>query len=378
MKLLYIHERPIDFGTADIVQVLSMCNAFSKIGIDVYLIVPERSDKNVNIAKFVKREFGLDLLFKIFEEGIPPEDRIRKYLISSYIDRIVSQITPDICYVRSPRLLKNCLNKGLPTIYENHNYILHQGSSLLNFYYKYWIKKKSKDSKFLKLVTINIKLESYWRSIGIHREKIVSYHDGFIKSNYEKSISIHQARDKLGIEKGKKIVVYTGNLLYGIEMYFILLAKKFKNVVFYIVGGTDAKVKKIQDIINKESISNIVLTGSVPHKNVPLYQFSGDVLLAVWPNKVPHIDSISPLKLFEYMASGRVIVAHEYSTIKEVIKHEQNALLASPKSVEDLMMKLREALQLDYPNLLSKNARKEAFENYTWEKRAQYIISSLN
>jgi glycosyltransferase involved in cell wall biosynthesis len=63
------------------------------------------------------------------------------------------------------------------------------------------------------------------------------------------------------------------------------------------------------------------------------------VLLALWSKKVPTINYCSPLKIFEYMASGRIMVAHGFPTIKEVIKHNKNGLLARPDDFNDLVEK---------------------------------------
>jgi len=45
------------------------------------------------------------------------------------------------------------------------------------------------------------------------------------------------------------------------------------------------------------------------------------------------LNSTSPLKLFEYMASGRPIVSTDIPTISKILKHEYNAMLAKPNNM---------------------------------------------
>lgn len=66
-------------------------------------------------------------------------------------------------------------------------------------------------------------------------------------------------------------------------------------------------------------------TGLAPREAVPGLVASFDI--ALQPASVPYA---SPLKVFEYMAAGRAIVAPDQPNIREVLEHERTALLFDP------------------------------------------------
>jgi glycosyltransferase involved in cell wall biosynthesis len=78
------------------------------------------------------------------------------------------------------------------------------------------------------------------------------------------------------------------------------------------------------------------------------------------------------------MAAGRIIIAHGFPTIKEVIRNNENGLLVIPGDFQDLVEKLKIALNCPEYNLIERKAREEAFKKYSWKKRAGKIIEVLN
>lgn len=100
----------------------------------------------------------------------------------------------------------------------------------------------------------------------------------------------------------------------------------------------------------------------------------------VLPDRRTHIADryASPLKLFEYLAAGRPIVASDLHAAREVLRHEENALLVSPDSPEALADAIRRLL--DDPALsghLALRARQDAAE-YGWETRALRLEGVLD
>jgi glycosyltransferase involved in cell wall biosynthesis len=78
------------------------------------------------------------------------------------------------------------------------------------------------------------------------------------------------------------------------------------------------------------------------------------------------------------MGAGRIIVAHGFPTINEVLQHNKNAIICKPDSINDLIDKVGMALNMTYPNEMATCAKNEVFEKYTWIKRVEKIFQNVN
>ena len=126
-----------------------------------------------------------------------------------------------------------------------------------------------------------------------------------------------------------------------------------------------------------KKINNIIFTGPKPYTLISKYLFASDILLALWSKKVPTMNYCSPLKLFEYMASGKIILAHDFITIREVIDHKKTGYLVNPDNISFLINALRDILSDEKYLHMGINARKLVFNKYSWNKRAKLIIDKI-
>ncbi len=115
----------------------------------------------------------------------------------------------------------------------------------------------------------------------------------------------------------------------------------------------------------------------VPHCEVPaLYAESEIVLLPYQPDLI-HADSISPMKLFEAMAAGRVIIASDMPTLREILTDGENALLVDPQDPQawaEAVNRLRQDPEL--ATRLANQAKLDATA-YGWQERASGIAHAI-
>jgi glycosyltransferase involved in cell wall biosynthesis len=275
-------------------------------------------------------------------------------------------------------MLEPCIKEQIPIIYETHNNIFYHRFRFINNYFKKKLIRASKENIIFKIVFISENLKKFWINQGIESSKTLVLHDGFNSKFFEEKISQKNARKSLRLPQNKKIAVYTGSLFPDREIENIIkLASNLPEVLFVIVGTPRKYVDYFLKIAEDRKIKNVILTGSKPYQEIKNYLYAADILLALWSSKVPTINYCSPLKLFEYMASGKIIVAHRFPTIREVLKHRTNALLVKPNEFADLLEKVKDALKISYPNEISHNARKIAFGKYTWNIRAKAILDNI-
>src|SRR5262249_21759917 len=111
---------------------------------------------------------------------------------------------------------------------------------------------------------------------------------------------------------------------------------------------------------------------------VPWYLSAMDVCAMPHPGIEYFARHSSPLKLFEYMAAGRAIVASDLPGWRDVVKDGESALLVPPGGSGALAHAIRPLR--DGPALrraVADRARKRVFTTHTWEVRARTILTGL-
>ena len=278
----------------------------------------------------------------------------------------------DILFTRSPLIIFFSVFKKQSIIYEAHNsYFAKQKQ--LNYVYNIFFRRMFKSSYLKLFISISDNLNNFWLKKGLPQSKALALHDGttIIGSNDLPQID-------LPFNNSNLLVTYTGSLYVdrGLER-IIKLARDFKNLNFLIVGGPIENSVKFREECQLENINNILFTGPVPHHTVASYLEKSDILLALWSKKVPTINYCSPLKVFEYMASNKLIIADGFITIKEVLIHNTNSLLVIPDDYESLKENLRKVIKDKSLLQLGHNNSKLIKEKYTWKVRSFKMLERL-
>jgi glycosyltransferase involved in cell wall biosynthesis len=115
----------------------------------------------------------------------------------------------------------------------------------------------------------------------------------------------------------------------------------------------------------------------VPHSDIPLYLKSANVLIL--PNSAKQDISrlyTSPLKLFEYMASGVPIVASDIQSLREVLS-ENSTFFFEADNPESLAQKILYVVNHEAESCEKAAVAKNAVEEYTWESRSKKILDFI-
>jgi glycosyltransferase involved in cell wall biosynthesis len=364
---------------ANVVQVANMCQAFALCGADVILAIAAPRNKTKDPDDLVTKILGESPAFKILTyKKFTLFGRME--ILGTYfgVRSLLRKIKADLCYVRDPLILQLSLKAGLSTVFEAHDSKLNFRSQLFNKLWENDMLVNVKRSKLIRFITISRALGDYWRVKGIPEQKITVLHDGFSSRIFEIEKKQIDARKELSLPVEKKIVVYAGRLNADREAErLIYLAKNNPDVSFIVIGGPEAQKVKLENLSSISKVRNISWIGHISHVKVAEYLFAADVLLMIWTWQVPHVKYFSPLKMFEYMAAGRIIVGEAFPTITEVLENGRTAYLADPDSFEDLCVKLNQALNQSYPSAMATRARQLALEEYSWNNRARKILESV-
>jgi glycosyltransferase involved in cell wall biosynthesis len=176
-------------------------------------------------------------------------------------------------------------------------------------------------------------------------------------------------------------VAYAGHLYpwKGVEVLIEALAQA-PDATGVIVGGHEREpdLDRVRALAASRGLSDrVTFTGLVPPFAVSAQLAAADVL--VLPNPASAISTrfTSPLKLFEYMAAGRAIVASDLPAIREVIEHEVQALLVPPGDAGALAGAIRRLA--DDPALRDRlgRAARARVADFTWDRRAERLEALL-
>lgn len=160
---------------------------------------------------------------------------------------------------------------------------------------------------------------------------------------------------------------------HGLDMVIAAMAADAdRKLTLTIVGEGPARPALEQQAHQLGIASRVCFTGLTNREDVPRILAGFDI--ALQPKAVPYA---SPLKLFEYMAAGRAIVAPDQPNIREILQHERTALLFDPSKPHSLWQAVRRlADDAALRRSLGEAAREQIFHrDYTWHGNARRIVT---
>lgn len=204
--------------------------------------------------------------------------------------------------------------------------------------------------------------------------------DGIDLERYEDLPDAGEARRRLDFPDGPT-AVYTGHLYAGRGVDLILdLAARDESIHFVIAGGEPEAVEHWR--MKAGGRQNVRFLGFIPNADLPLVQAAGDFLLMPYEREIAVSGGgdtaafASPMKMFEYMAAGRVILSSDLPVLREVL-NEGNAILLPPgdpsawhAALDEMRRHPKRAVRL------GDRARDDA-RRFTWVERARRSLDGL-
>lgn len=370
-QLLYLLNQRLPTEKAYGIQTVHMCEAFAKNGLSVKLIAPKRGKPITSKSLF--DFYGIDEIFS-FESISAPDFYwpwplegvsfiLKQFLSGISLVRRAQRIGPSLIYTRDESVAYFCSFFSAHVCFEAHTY-----SKKKNLIYKELRRKK------VKIVTITRELKNEFLNLGFSESQILVAPDGVDMEKFNIPLSKNEARKKLGFPLDKNIVMYSGHLFTWKGADILIEALRYlHNVIIVLIGGTDSDLKDFR--YKYSGNQDVLILGNKPHADIPSYLKASDVL--VLPNSGKEVIShkyTSPLKLFEYMASGRPIVASSLPSIREIL-HDDNSVLVdsdNPKSlakgIESIINNLKKGEAISHRALSD-------VRQYDWSFRAKKILN---
>ncbi|MDB9314589.1 glycosyltransferase family 4 protein [Spirulina sp. CS-785/01] len=273
--------------------------------------------------------------------------------------------SPSLIYTRSPEFVKLLLKMGLPVLWEWHEPI-EKNSAYHQFL---------KSSHLLGVVTTLPQIAESYMNCGLSEDKICVVPNGVDLKTFSPYLERSIARHYLGLPQDETIIVYSGHLYEYKGIPVILdLAQQLPSCQFILVGGWETDVQRVRSQCQEKQLNNIKFIGHISQNKLKYYLYAGDILLLPTSQYWELANATCPLKLFDYMAVQRPIVASALPTIQTILTDQKNALLAQPDQADSF----KEAItQLLAQPQLAKQLTQRAFQDvqqFTWEQRAKQVV----
>ncbi|MBE0600795.1 MAG: glycosyltransferase family 4 protein, partial [Firmicutes bacterium] len=236
------------------------------------------------------------------------------------------------------------------------------------------------------VITITQHMADALIELGVDADRVMVAPDGIRAERFSHMPARSEARAALGLPEDAFMVGYMGrlhtlNMGKGVDTIVqAIAARPEKPLHLLLVGGPDDMIEEYCALWRSLGLPEERFHGfgAVPSAEVPGALAAFDVAVMPFPWTEHFAYYASPLKLFEYMASERPIVATALPSTQEIVTDGENALLVPPSDVNGLADAL--VRLYDDPALgqrLAAAARQEVFARYTWAARAADIMAFI-
>lgn len=368
MKIVAIAGSTVPSDTANSIQVMKACNALVQLGHHVTLLVPGNPQSSI---ENLKSHYGLQTEFPI--EWLTSSSR-RRFTWDSV--RRAKKLKADVIYTWFPQAAVFGLLHRIPTIFEIH--IQPTGA-----FGPLWHRAFAKLPGRKRLASITQALVDLLENdfhVLMDLKDVVIAPNGVELERFDSLPDPVSARGQLGLREAPTVMC-TGHLYAGrgAEL-FVSLARAIPDAHFVWVGGRREDIDFWRQRVDSNHIYNITFVGFIPNGSLPLYQAAADILIMPYSTSIMGssgtADSAavaSPMKMFEYMATGRAIASSYLPVIREVL-NDTNAVFCKPDDIASWKFALERLLGDENLRLRLGGRARQDVQGYTWLARAQRIL----
>lgn len=376
MRIAYVHDQLLPTNDTGVEQLINTISGFSHHGQKGLLCLPRQMFKSPPSYQDICDFYNVDRIFDLqFYRSFYPTSRVVEKVAHAL--RFISSNSKkraDILYTRNIPFFFAAIATGLPVAYETYRPWTTQYPLMAPLF-----RKAMQAPNFIGgIFHSNYARDEYIRC-GIDASKTIAVHNGFDPRRFQPALSVKEAKEAIGVAKSdldKLSIGYTGRLLPGKGMSIVLeMAKRRPEILFFLIGSDgEGEVEE-----EAKAIPNIRVFPWQNYADLPTYLFASDILLIppslLALNKTRN--TVLPMKLFQYLAAGRPILAPIAPDTEELLVHQKNSFLVKPDDIEAACDGIDALSQSDeLRRTLGEGALKTA-EKRTWDARAKRILDFL-
>lgn len=193
-------------------------------------------------------------------------------------------------------------------------------------------------------VVVSRAMRDFFVREGVPGEKMIVMPNGVDPQKFHPHVSGEAVRRRYGLE-GKLVIGFVGwfRKWHGVEMLLEIMHEARlgdQSVRLLLVGDGPVYPDLYQYAEKHDLLSAIIFTGQVDREEIPAYIAAMDI------GVLPRTNAYGcPMKIFEYMAMGKCIIAPDQATIREILEDGVNGYLFRPGDRDHLKTALLHAVQ---------------------------------
>ena len=373
MRIGCITTSIIPSKTANSIQAVKVCHALRQIGHDIHLWVPDfqraRWDEIAEI-------YGVTDQFKI--TWLPFSKKLKQYDFSWKSVRSAMKWKSDVIYTWALQAACFANLQNVPIAMEFHDFPMgFMGPKL----FKMLLYLKTKKLIMTTTLALAKGIEERF-NLRIDQDTLLIAPNGTDPERYKSLPGPEKARKSLGLKKGFT-VGYTGHFYPGRGMKLLTeVARSMPKVNFLWVGGQEKDISPWQAELNLQSINNVTITGFIPNSRLPMYQAAADILVMPYGKIIEGSSGgniarvINPMKMFDYLSTGRPIIASNLPVFHEVL-NEKFAIFCDPENENEWISTIEKLSKNGNLRSSMQKYALEAAKSYSWKNRARVSIKRL-
>ncbi len=374
----FAFDQFIPSNHAGFVHTFSIVKALRDIGNDVVLYGIPSGLNLFNLLKWRGSYKGIPVNYTRFIVSFKLRYQFFSFLNTlSYhkVVRLLKEQSPDIIHERfhvpNPYSIKICEELGIPKILEVNSLYIEEG--VYNGRAKE-VALKQRKKLFEQCKAIITQTETLKNMIrNLTNKPIYVIPNGVDTEMFKPDVYCEDMKKELNIDNDDVIVTFVGSFKrwHGVDQ-IPKIAKRFegKRVKFLLVGSGE-----LFEYIKKMKTDNMIMLGAKPHEEIPKYLALSDILIAPFNDEYFRDFGFwwNPVKLFEYMSSGKPIVSYNYEEVRKIVRDA--GLLAKPGDLEDFIKKLEYLIEdEDLRKKMGRKGRKITVKEYDWKIRAKRTV----
>lgn len=368
LRILYVFDAPLPDTGADTEQVVNTVSALSRQGHTLEILLPGLETGPGDSAQLreyyqVDGEFAVHRLKRRYH-GLRGFEKWSHALRATRHPAVTSA---DLIYTRNLPAAWSFLRNGKRVVYEHFRPWGDQHPPLQPF-----LRQILRHPNLVGAVFHSQHAQQSYLRLGVAESRLLVAHNGWDPARMEPRLSRSEARTGLGLEADRFTVVYTGrmNARKGLEI-ILEAARRATELRFVLIGSEgEGPVEK-----EAAALANVRVVPWQRFSELAPWLYAADALV-IPPSLAPlerHGNTVLPIKVFLYLAAGRVLLAPIAPDTAELLTDDRNAALVPPGDVDATVARLR--LLANNPAEVERlgQAALTTAQSLTWDARGKRI-----